>query len=134
MGRWDEPAGIVHKGEFVANRFAVENPAVKAVLDVVDDAQKRGTAANLTSEDIRAVATPYRSGGYTPPSSSSAPAAKNEHGDVARLMRSCIDVMEAAKEAYEQPSTSYCFLEGYGGINEKQKLLSKIKKNAKRND
>lgn len=134
MGRWDEPAGIVHKGEFVANRFAVENPAVKAVLDVVDDAQKRGTAANLTSEDIRAVATPYRSGGYTPPSSSSAPAAKNEHGDVARLMRSCIDVMEAAREAYEQPSTSYCFLEGDGGINEKQKLLSKIKKNAKRND
>ena len=35
-GDWDEPKGVVHSNEFVANRFAVANPAVRPVLDLID--------------------------------------------------------------------------------------------------
>lgn len=133
IGRWDEPAGIVHKGEFVANRHALANPAVKAVLDVVDNAQRRGTVANLTSDDIRAVA----SGTGSDINNGQTVLAKAADDKVSRellsLLRQNIETVVAAKEAYEKPSPSYCWLEGDGGINEKQKLLSKIKKNAKRN-
>ena len=133
IGRWDEPAGIVHKGEFVANRHALANPAVKAVLDVVDNAQRRGTVANLTSDDIRAVA----SGPGSDINNGQTVLAKAADDKVSRellsLLRQNIETVVAAKEAYEKPSPSYCWLEGDGGINEKQKLLSKIKKNAKRN-
>ncbi len=134
VGKWDEPAGIVHKGEFVANRFALANPAVKAVLDVVDNAQRNGTVANLTSEDIRAVATPSYSGGSPARAGANAQHANNGNAELVALIKQCIDTMEIAKEAYETPSPSYCWLEGDGGINEKQELLSKIKKNARRND
>lgn len=55
-GDWDKPQGIVHSNEFVANRFAVANPAVRPVLDLIDAAQRSGTIANLTGGDIAAVA------------------------------------------------------------------------------
>ena len=55
-GDWDEPKGIVHSSEFVANRYAVANPAVRPVLDLIDSAQRSGTIANLSSGDIAAVA------------------------------------------------------------------------------
>ena len=54
-GAWNEPQGIVHSDEFVANRYAVANPAVRPFLDLLDNAQKRGTVANLSAEDIAAV-------------------------------------------------------------------------------
>lgn len=134
VGPWDEPAGIVHKGEFVANRHALANPAVKAVLGLVDEAQRRGTVTNLTAEDIRAVATPYHSGGYTQkPSVAAVPTRGDGDGEMKALMKQCIETMETAKEAYEKPSAAYCWLEGDGGVNEKQELLTKIKKNARRN-
>lgn len=132
IGRWDEPAGIVHKGEFVANRHALANPAVKAVLDVVDNAQRKGTVANLTGDDIRAVASHPGTDDGRGRNMETRPEDDRKTRELMTLMRQCIDTMETAKEAYEKPSPSYCWLEGDGGINEKQKLLNKIKSNAKR--
>lgn len=133
IGRWDEPAGIVHKGEFVANRHALANPAVKAVLDVVDNAQRRGTVANLTSDDIRAVASRPGTDINSGQTLVTKPADDKVSRELLSLLRQNVETVVAAREAYEKPSPSYCWLEGDGGINEKQKLLSKIKKNAKRN-
>lgn len=133
IGRWDEPAGIVHKGEFVANRHALANPAVKAVLDVVDNAQRRGTVANLTSDDIRAVASRPGTDINSGQTLVTKPADDKVSRELLSLLRQNLETVVAAREAYEKPSPSYCWLEGDGGINEKQKLLSKIKKNAKRN-
>lgn len=54
-GEWNEPRGVVHAGEFVANRHAVRNPSVLPVLSVIDQAQRTGTIANLSASDIAAV-------------------------------------------------------------------------------
>lgn len=54
-GRHDEPKGIVHAGEFVANRYAVQNPAVRPVLDLIDQAQRNNTIGSLTAKDVSAV-------------------------------------------------------------------------------
>ena len=53
-GAWDDPKGIVHSNEFVANRFAVANPAVRPILDLLDHAQRSGSISNLSSADIAA--------------------------------------------------------------------------------
>ena len=54
-GKHDEPKGIVHAGEFVANRYAVSNPSVRPVLDLIDRAQKNNTIGSLTAKDVSAV-------------------------------------------------------------------------------
>lgn len=57
--RYRRQAGIVHEGEFVANHLAVQNPAVRPVLDLIDSAQRSGTISTLTPLDVsRAVAAP----------------------------------------------------------------------------
>ncbi len=46
-GPWDKPQGVVHSNEFVANRYATNNPSVKPVLDIIDYAQQNGQISNL---------------------------------------------------------------------------------------
>ena len=50
--RYKKEAGVVHEGEFVANHKAVNNPAVRPVLDFIDKAQRNNTVGSLTAEDI----------------------------------------------------------------------------------
>ena len=134
QGRWDEPRGIVHAGEFVANRYAVANDAVRPVLDLIDQAQKNGSIANLTSEDIAAVA--YPSGATAPsPNRTGTPAAGNNPArdpELTKAINLLTRTTARAAEAYQEPSTAFCFLEGRGGINTAQDLLKKMKSNASR--
>ena len=58
-GPWDEPQGFVHSEEFVGNRFAVRNPAVRKVFNIVDEAQRNNTVSALTEKDF-AKALDYR--------------------------------------------------------------------------
>ena len=51
-GAWDDEQGVVHSNEFVANRFATNNPAVRPVLDLIDTAQRNNTIASITTQDI----------------------------------------------------------------------------------
>lgn len=55
--RYRKEAGVVHEGEFVANHLAVQNPAVRPVLDLIDQAQRTGKVAALTPEAIAAAAS-----------------------------------------------------------------------------
>lgn len=64
-----EPAGIVHKGEFVASQEAVRNSTIKPVLDMIDFAQRNGTTAtlNLPASMVSDMTAQrgFASGGYT---------------------------------------------------------------------
>lgn len=66
-GTWNEPKGVVHSDEFVANRFAVRNPSVRQFLDVFDMAQRNGSIRYLNTQAIISQ-LPLRqmySGGYS---------------------------------------------------------------------
>lgn len=54
-GRWDEEQGTVHSGEFVANRFAVQNKEIFPVLRLIDNAQKNNTVGSLKAADVTKV-------------------------------------------------------------------------------
>ena len=118
----------------MANRYAVANDAVRPVLDLIDQAQKNGSIANLTSEDIAAVA--YPSGATAPsPNRTGTPAAGNNPArdpELTKAINLLTRTTARAAEAYQEPSTAFCFLEGRGGINTAQDLLKKMKSNASR--
>lgn len=130
-GRKDEPQGVVHSNEFVANRFAVKNPQVLPVLQLIDYAQRSGSISHLTGNEIAAVAS-----GHAPSSRVSAylPASQQAQNiDLSPLfttLRRLEKVMDRATDAYKKPSKAYCFINGEGGIKEAMELDEKITKNA----
>lgn len=132
-GRWDEPRGIVHAGEFVANRYAVANAAVRPVLDLLDQAQRAGTIRHLTADDIAAVAghtaspatTTARKSATLSPISATDPETK-------RLLRECIATMRLVKERFDLPIVAETYATGRGGVNEAQKLVERMNANASR--
>ena len=61
-----QSAGIVHQGEFVANHQAVSNPAIRPMLDLIDQAQRTNRVATLTPADVsRAIAAPQATAAAT---------------------------------------------------------------------
>lgn len=134
-GDWDEPKGVVHSNEFVANRFAVANPAVRPVLDLIDVAQRTGSVSNLTVDDIVAVSNLSGTGSMPRKNEvaiHSGNKVPNDYAELIQMIRLLNQTMVKAKDAYEKPSPAYCWVEGKGGVNEAQNLVNKMKNNAKR--
>lgn len=134
-GDWDQPQGIVHSDEFISNRFAVANPNLRPVFDLIDYAQRTGTVANLTGSDVAAVlSTPAPSGGTTP---SGAPPSGQPiaHPDAAMIgvLQECIKVMRAVKDRFEQPIVTETYATGKRGTIEAEKLVNKMENNVSRN-
>lgn len=129
-GEWNQPKGIVHSNEFVANRFAVQNPAVRPVLDLIDRAQRSNSIAQLSASDIASVASGRMSSSSSP--SPSAVTVNPVDAELLAMLARIDKTMQQATDAYKQPSPAYCWVDGKGGVNEAQSLMSKIKNNAKR--
>lgn len=131
-GAWDKPQGIVHSGEFVANRFAVMNPAVRPVLDLIDRAQRSNSIGNLTSDDIAAVSDTRHTVNPAVNSVTGSTSFTGTDPTLLAVLAQLERTMQSATEAYKTPSPAYCWAEGKGGINEAQRLMNKIKNNTVR--
>lgn len=129
-GEWNQPKGIVHSNEFVANRFAVQNPAVHPVLDLIDRAQRSNSIAQLSASDIASVASGRMSSSSSP--SPSAVTVNPVDAELLAILNRIDKTMAQATEAYQQPSPAYCWADGKGSVNEAQNLLNRIKSNANR--
>lgn len=51
-GTYKEEKGVVHAGEFVANRHAVRNKQLRPVFNLIDTAQRNNTIGSLTLKDV----------------------------------------------------------------------------------
>lgn len=133
-GAWNQPQGIVHSNEFVANRFAVANPNLRPIFDAIDVAQRTGNVGNLTAEDIAAVAG---SGKSTHAVSAKAPAASaitatNDPAMVAMLVE-CAHVLNKLKRRLDEPLVAETYITGKRGINQAQREYKKMENNKSRN-
>lgn len=133
-GAWNQPQGIVHSNEFVANRFAVANPNLRPIFDAIDVAQRTGNVGNLTAEDIAAVAG---SGKSTHAVSAKAPAASaitatNDPAMVAMLVE-CARVLNKLKRRLDEPLVAETYITGKRGINQAQREYKKMENNKSRN-
>ena len=60
-GRKDEPAGIVHAGEWVASQVLLRNPQARAMIETLDYAQRTNTIGRLSASDVsQSITAPQR--------------------------------------------------------------------------
>lgn len=133
-GDWDQPQGIVHSNEFVANRFAVANPNLRPIFDAIDVAQRSGNVGNLTAEDIAAVAGSGKSTRTVPAKATAASATTttNDPAMVAMLIE-CTRVLRKLKNRLDDPLVAETYVTGKRGINQAQKDFQKLNNNKSRN-
>ena len=133
-GSWDQPQGIVHSNEFVANRFAVANPSLRPIFDAIDVAQRSGNVGNLTTEDIAAVAGPGKSTRSVPAKApaASATTTTNDPAMVAMLIE-CTRTLRKLKTRLDEPLVAETYVTGKRGINQAQKEYQKLNNNKSRN-
>lgn len=126
-GDWNQPQGIVHSNEFVANRFAVANPNLRPIFDAIDVAQRSGNVGNLTAEDIAAVAGSGKSTRTVPAKApaASATTTTNDPAMVAMLIE-CTRVLRKLKNRLDAPLVAETYVTGKRGINQAQKRISEV--------
>lgn len=107
-GEWDEPKGIVHSNEFVANRFAVANPSVRPVLDLINQAQRNNTISTLRASDIAQV-LPGAAAGQTV-------VVQQENPELMRLIAECAQTVGALQERLKYPIKAVTTISGRNGV------------------
>lgn len=127
-GKHDEPKGIVHAGEFVANRYAVQNPAIRPVLDLIDQAQRNNTIGSLTAKDVSAVLSPTN----RMTTNNYYQTAESSSQESTAVMLQNMKCMEKLLKRLNEPIFTYTKVTGKMGVNEAQQLVEKMKKNVTR--
>ena len=107
-GQWDEPKGVVHSNEFVANRFAVANPSVRPVLDLINQAQRNNTISTLSAADISRV-LPGAGGTQTV-------VVQNDNPELMRLIAECSQVVGTLQNRLKYPIKAITTVSGRDGI------------------
>lgn len=128
-GQWDEPRGIVHAGEFVANRYAVQNPVVRPVLDLIDQAQKNNTIGSLTAGDVAQVISPSINLTTSGPDND---IPQNDDPRMAYMLQYMLIAIKKLNKKLDEPIFTYTKASGKMGVNEAQKLVEKMNQNASR--
>ena len=122
----------MHSNEFVANRFAVANPHIRPVLDLIDHAQRTNSIGNLTGDDIAAVAG---TSGFPSPVPVSMPRAAQPTVSPAipdmALVR-MMAVVDKLSKKLDDPIYAYTTATGKMGVNEAQRLAEKMNHNSRR--
>lgn len=132
-GPWNKPQGIVHSGEFISNRFAVQNKYLRPVFDLIDQAQRTGSVANLTSDDIAAVlSTKTVSSGH--PVTSKTAGYKPTSNDAQLMSAICglMRVTDRLNKRLDEPFVTVNTVTGKGGIKEAMDEYESLNKNKSR--
>lgn len=132
-GPWDKPQGVVHSGEFVSNRFAVRNKHLRPVFDLIDQAQRAGSVANLTGDDIAAVVSsrPVTSSGTT--KTRPEPVRKSTADpEMMAAIYGLIKVTGRLNKRLDEPFVTVNSVTGKGGIKEAMDEYDNLNSNKKR--
>ncbi len=131
-GEWNEPRGIVHAGEFVANRHAVRNPSVLPVLSVIDQAQRTGTIANLTASDIAAVLPTRSTVSPVSPTVSGDNAQRFDTQELVAMLSTVNRTMSAVIMRFKDPIRAETYATGKHGTIEAEGLVQRMRNNVTR--
>lgn len=131
-GNPDDEAGVVHRGEFVANNRAVRNPQVRPFLDLIDYAQRSNTIANLTREDIRAVLSPTATARTTAPPTATAQSTAATGADISAHLAANAEAIARLNEKLDKGINAYSVISGNKGVKEQLDRYNQLVKNASR--
>lgn len=139
-GRWDEPQGVVHSDEFVANRFATGNAEIRPALNLIDRAQRNNTVGSLTADDVtaslysrtspdvvKAVNAQTPAAGATPQAADNAAALEANAAAIAANA----DVLRRLSDQLDEGITAIASIDGRNGIDRQQKKYNQLINNAR---
>ena len=119
-----EPAGIVHKGEWVASQELVNSPVTRPMIDALDYAQRNNTIGALRGSDVSRSISPM-GGQVQTVVVQQAPAAQAEIAAVAEYA----NVMKQLKQRLQEPFVTVNTVTGDTGIKQAQDEYTKLMRN-----
>lgn len=134
-GDWDQPQGLVHSNEFVANRFAVANPHLRPIFDVIDVAQRSGNVANLTADDIAAVARGSRTASAVTspaPATAAGRPAPSTDPELLATLAACTRMLRKLDHKLDQDINAVVTISGRNGVKAKLDEYDTLLNNKKR--
>lgn len=122
LGAVDEPAGIVHAGEWVASQKLLASPVARPMIEALDYAQRTNTVGSLRQEDV--------SRSITAPQSISRIADGNPSAALmASAMASNAGVIDRLVRRLEEPFVTVNTVSGDAGIKRAQDEYTKLMNN-----
>lgn len=139
-GAWDKPQGIVHSNEFVANRFATANPAVRPILNLINEAQRTGSVSRLSADDIAAVVPTTQYPSRSPHGAGRLREAQQGFPSIESLQSTALTTVLARvvrslntiDRRFSSPIVAETYATGKHGTMEAERLVNKMKSNVSR--
>lgn len=122
----------VHGKEFVGNRLSTANPNILPLYNIIDEAQRHGTAGSLTKADLaKALNVPtYRHS--NPIEESKTNLSTNTYTQETNEYSRFIEVIEKLENRLNEKIIAKVSITGDDGLEETQNLYDKMKKNISR--
>ncbi len=121
-GAVDEPAGIVHAGEWVASQRLLASPVARPMIEALDYAQRTNTIGSLRSEDVsRSITAPQTISRIADGSPSAAV--------MASAMAQYSGVIDRLAKRLDEPFVTVATVSGDKGINKAQDDYTKLMNN-----
>lgn len=118
-GRVDEPAGIVHAGEWVASQKLLANPVARPMIDALDYAQRTNTVGSLRAEDVSRTIT-------APTVLAQATEANGSTTAMVALMADNAKAMRSLNARLQEPFVTVNTVTGDTGIKRAQEEYSRL--------
>lgn len=132
-GRRDEPAGIVHAGEWVASQALVNSPKTRPLIDMLEYAQRNNRIGSLSMEDVsRSLTAPMAAAYRTQQPAAEPKVIVMPQESDSKTMDKVSKALDRLYERLEKPITATTHLTGPGGINEARDEYNRIIKNKSR--
>lgn len=125
VGKVDEPAGIVHAGEWVASQKLLASPEARPLINALDYAQRTNTIGSLKASDVsRSITAPSVIASNTEGSDVATSMATN-----AMALASYSSVIKRLNERLDEPFVTVNTVTGDSGIKKAQDDYEKLMKN-----
>jgi hypothetical protein len=134
-GDKDEVAGVVHKGEWVANHQLLQSPVARPMIDALDYAQRTNTIGSLRSEDVsRSIVAPsiYAQTNPQKPTVIIQQAQTDAQAEIAvthSVMKEYATVMRQLKDRLNEPFVTVNTVTGDKGIKQAQDEYEQLMRN-----
>lgn len=132
-GRVDEPAGVVHAGEWVASQKLVNSPQTRPLINMLEYAQRNNTMASLSMEDVsRSIAAPMMLA-YSKPEQQAPVIIQQSAPDTSGATVAALnDSISRLNARLDEPFVTHNTVAGDMGIKQAQDKYQKIMSNKSR--
>lgn len=122
-GRADEPAGVVHAGEWVASQRLLASPVARPMIEALDYVQRTNTIGSLRAEDV---AQEIQSRSVI-----SRAAARDSSALVLAALVSSSEAVNGLRERLDEPFVTVTTVTGDAGIKKAQDEYERLMNNKK---